>query len=608
MSSRNRVIPRAARTQGTYIIGRSGTGKSTFLTSLIADDIAAGAGVIVLDPHGKLIDDALEVVPPTRIDEVDLLDGRRRHPSFGLNLFEIADATDELALSRASNRVVQAFKKVWGVGDDRSWGPNLEAILRAAAYTLLARPGSTLADLPRLLRDDDFRRSVVDRYVRSAPVRDFWSRYESWGRERVNRIEPVLNKVDAFLLNPVVRDILTAPRYHFGQAMDAGRIVYIALPMRELQEEAVALLGAVVVNQILEDGVERHVTERVCYLYCDEFQHFATDAFATLFDEARKYGIATTVAHQGRERLPDQVRNAPLGARNLAIFRVIGQDARVMAEQLKIDEQEREIIGTRPKLEPARDPWGELGRAGHTDDLVMTCYFDIQTGLEVLRKWALWRTGWRDHNDVENGRAVIYAREVDEHATTRYMQRADQALRAYFMRCREMRASDEWRAAADATVNQLIAELPLVPLRWGTRWFDEQEREFRSFIEKYLPQTLSTLQHALMVYPLFTASGDVEPVYGPRRAGSDLMLEMANTLATLPDYQARVRFGSGRAQQEAWLEIEPIERKYPESAAIIRARYERESRVEVEPNKADEIRSEPLTEDVVSVIKRRPRS
>lgn len=353
-------LPLASRLRGTYLIGKNGTGKTTLLAHMIAQDILDDRGVCVLDPHGNLIDDVLAQVPGERCDDVILLDLRASETPFGLNLFQCTDPSDPIIAAETTGQVVQVFKKIWG---DLSWGPLLEDLLANIAHTMIENAGYTMAEVPQLLTDDAFRRELVGN-VQNSVVRDFWA-YEydpMTDREQRENRRSTLNKVRDFLRNPLVRNIVgqSETTVDFDEVIGENKILLIKLDSR--LEQATSLIGSMLVQQLLNSALGRKERDNrhPFMLYADEYHRFSTPAFATLIEEARKYGIATTIAHQRRSQLtPGEQRAAPLSSVNLIVFAVTGEDAKELAGEFDASPIPGEKV-LKMVTEPVYDEWIEV--------------------------------------------------------------------------------------------------------------------------------------------------------------------------------------------------------------------------------------------------------
>src|ERR1051326_4813988 len=229
-----------------YIIGKTGTGKSTLLETLIRQDLEVGAGLAVLDPHGDLIEKVLAEVPASR--KADLIYFNVPDPGQTLS-FNPLETVSSNKRALAASGLLEVFQKLW----IDSWGPRLEHILRNALLALFERQGSTLADILRLLDDKAFRKSALF-WLQDPQVRDFWLReFEGYpARLRAEAIAPIQNKVGAFLANPVLRKILTQAKSSFKlrTIMDEGKILLVNLAKGKIGEDTAALLGALIVSRI----------------------------------------------------------------------------------------------------------------------------------------------------------------------------------------------------------------------------------------------------------------------------------------------------------------------------------------------------------------------
>ena len=329
-------ITAAARERHVYVIGQTGTGKSTLLQNLVAQDIAAGEGLALIDPHGDLVEAVLDLVPGHRIDDVILLDPSDRAQAVGFNPFYRVPASEQALV--ASN-VVAAFRHVWA----DSWGPRLEYILYNSVAALLSAPDAARASflaIPRLLVDPVYRARVVDR-VADARVRSFWrDEFDRWSERQVAEVlSPVQNKIGQVIANPLVRNVLSQwrPSFELAEVLSQRRILLVRVPKGELGADPANLLGSLLVAGILQAAMRRtDTTTRVPFhLYIDEFQNFTTDAFAAILSEARKYALTLTIGHQYLEQLLPSVRAAVLGnVGSLVTFRTGAEDATVLAREL----------------------------------------------------------------------------------------------------------------------------------------------------------------------------------------------------------------------------------------------------------------------------------
>ena len=227
------TFPQDSRDQGLYIIGRRRMGKSKLMEAMIAEDLERGAGIAVFDPHGPLVDAVLNRIPPHRERDVVLLDITDDDYPFGLNLFQPPPTRRPKDVSEAVDQVVQAFKKVWGVGENSSWGPLLEDLLRNVAHTLVANPSYLMTDVPDLLYHQRFREELL-KNVDSHYVKQFW-RYDypsglATSRDSRNARSSTINKVREFLTNPIMENIVgQESTVDFRAVMEEQRILLVKL-------------------------------------------------------------------------------------------------------------------------------------------------------------------------------------------------------------------------------------------------------------------------------------------------------------------------------------------------------------------------------------------
>lgn len=322
------TLPTPDRRRHLYVVGVTGSGKTTLLRNLIVQDLLAGAGVGVIDPHGDLAEELLPLVPRWRADDLAYFDpGDADYPPAMNLLAGIPADRRHLAVSG----VVGAMKGVWR----DSWGPRLEHLLGNAVAALVEADGQTLLGVGRMFSDRHYRDRVVKR-VNDPVVRAFWEREVPGYGERflAEAAVPIQNKVGQLLLSPPVRNVLgqTQKKIDLSRVMDEGRIFIANLAKGRLGPDKSALLGSLLVSQFELAALSRadrpEGERRDFFLYVDEFFNFATDGFASLLAEARKYRLNLTLAHQYLGQLTPAVRDAVFGnAGSIAAFRVGGEDA-----------------------------------------------------------------------------------------------------------------------------------------------------------------------------------------------------------------------------------------------------------------------------------------
>jgi energy-coupling factor transporter ATP-binding protein EcfA2 len=325
-------IHHADRRGHIYVIGQTGTGKSTLLETMLVQDLVAGENFALLDPHGDLVERAVRRVPMHRRDALIYFDVPDPAQPWGFNPLAGVPAPKR---PLAASALLDAFKKLW----PDSWGPRLEHILRNNLLALLDQPDATLADVLRLLSDEDYRRSAMV-HVRSLAVRTFWLReYKEYpARFRIEAIAPIQNKVGAFLSNPLLHCILTQPQHSldFRQVMDEGRILMVNLAKGKIGEDTAALLGSLLVASLGAAALSRAdrspEERRNFWVYLDEFHTVTTLSLVTMLSELRKYALGFTAANQYLAQLGEEMQAAVFGnVGTICCFRVGGDDAEVLA-------------------------------------------------------------------------------------------------------------------------------------------------------------------------------------------------------------------------------------------------------------------------------------
>lgn len=330
------AFSREERERHVYIVGKSGTGKSTFLFNLAMGDIQAGEGVAVIDPHGDLATDILDAIPRSRINDVCYLDAGETEYPVGFNpAARIAPERRALAASG----MVAAFKHLWS----DSWGPRLEHFLFHGIAALISREHATLLDLPRLYTDDRFRERIAAKITDPETQRFWHEEYPSYTKQqRAEAAAPILNKAGQFTVSPHLRLILgqVAPRLDLAFTMNSRRILIANLAKGTIGEQAANLLGSLLVSHMQLVAMERGALppeQRVpFFVHVDEFQTFSSEAFASLLSEARKFATHFCLANQYTDQLSPAVRAAVLGnAGTLVVFRVGSGDAELLAPEFR---------------------------------------------------------------------------------------------------------------------------------------------------------------------------------------------------------------------------------------------------------------------------------
>ncbi len=319
----------------TYAIGRTGAGKTTLLETLFLQDMRSGRGCALIDPHGDLAERLAEQVPEERKADLVYMNVADPTQPYGYNPLRHVRG-DKIPL--AASGLIEALKKLW----DDAWGPRMEHILRNTLFALLEYGEATLPDVLRMLTDKPFQYEVMKR-VTNPQVRNFWLKeFPQYNpRYRQESIAPIQNKIGAFLADPRLYRILTAPPIdlRIRQVMDQGKILIVNLSKGRLGEDTANMLGALLVSTVSLAAFSRaelpESARRPFFLYIDEFQSFTTLAVASMVSELRKFNVGLILAHQHLHQLEPDVRHAVLAnAGTVIAFRVGPEDAPLIAKEL----------------------------------------------------------------------------------------------------------------------------------------------------------------------------------------------------------------------------------------------------------------------------------
>jgi Helicase HerA, central domain len=320
--------------QHVYVIGKTGSGKTTMLRNMMVQHIALGHGVGLIDPHGDLAEELLNHIPRWRTDHVVYFNPSDLEYPIALNLLANVPK-DERHL--VASGIVGAFKSLW----PDSWGPRMEYILYNAIAALLDCQNTSLLGVNRMLTDDNYRAWVI-RQIKDPFIKEFWEREYAGYDDRFRReaIAPIQNKLGQFLLNPVIRNILgqVKCKMSFPFMMDNQRLFIANLSKGKIGHDKANLLGSLLVTQFQLAAMRRtHQPEderRDFYLFIDEFQNFTTDSFATILAEARKYRLCLVLSHQYVDQIPLPIRRAVFGnVGTLFSFRIGNTDAEVLQKE-----------------------------------------------------------------------------------------------------------------------------------------------------------------------------------------------------------------------------------------------------------------------------------
>lgn len=341
-TEREIYITEEDRLRHFYIIGQTGTGKSVFMKNLITQDIQAGKGVCMIDPHGSDIEDVLGAVPPEREQDVIYMDPSHMERVIGLNMLEYDPKKPEQK-TFVVNELFSIFQRLYGANPE-AMGPMFEQYFRNATQLVMEDPesGSTLLDISRVMSDAAFRRMKLER-AKNPVVVQFWSEIanKAGGEASLENIVPyITSKFDVFTANDYMRPIIGQQEsgLDFRKIMDERKILLVNLSKGRLGELNANLIGMIVVGKLLMAALSRVDDRSKSYppffLHIDEFQNVTTDSIASILSEARKYKLGLTVAHQFIAQLTDEIRDAVFGnVGSLAAFRVGSEDTDVLEKQ-----------------------------------------------------------------------------------------------------------------------------------------------------------------------------------------------------------------------------------------------------------------------------------
>src|SRR6202051_494729 len=319
-----------------YVIGKTGTGKSTLMETMALQDLRRGAGFALIDPHGDLVESIVAQVPQSEGSGIIYLNPADPTQPWGYNPLRHV-APQYIAL--AASGLMEVLKKMW----PEAWGVRMEHILRNVLLALLEQPSATMDDILRIFSDKTFRTQVA-KSLKNETVRRFLEKeFEKFSfGYRADGVAPIQNKVGAFLADPLLNRILTHPEkdLHVRRIMDEGKVLLVNLAKGRIGEDSSSLLGSLLVTTI---GLAAYTRadqppeeRRDFFVYADEFQSMTTLAVANMLSELRQYRVGFTVAHQYLAQLEPDVRHAVLGnAGTIVAFRVGGEDAPYLAREFQ---------------------------------------------------------------------------------------------------------------------------------------------------------------------------------------------------------------------------------------------------------------------------------
>lgn len=321
------------RRRHMYIIGKTGMWKSTLLENMIIDDMRKGRWLALVDPHGDLAEAVIWFIPKNRTNHTIIFDPSDKEWPIAFNMLENIEPEHR---SLVASGLIWIFKKIFW----ESWGPRLEHILRNTIMALLEYPNTTIISIPLMLTSETYRQKVVAK-ISDHVVKNFWENEfaKLTPQQRTEAINPILNKVGQFLSSPILRNVLGQPKNSFSLrwAMDNKKIIIVNLSKWLIGEDASSLLGAMIITKFQLEAMSRaNIKEnerKDFYLYVDEFQNFATDSFATILSEARKYKLNLVMANQYIDQMTETVRGAVFwNVWSLLSFQVGYHDAAILKE------------------------------------------------------------------------------------------------------------------------------------------------------------------------------------------------------------------------------------------------------------------------------------
>lgn len=322
------------RRRHMYVIGKTGMGKTTLLENMAIQDMRAGKGVGIVDPHGEFAEKMLDFIPEERIKDVIYFNpADLQHPVAFNSMESVLPEQRHLVASG----LLGVFKKIW----PDVWSPRMEYLLSNAILALLETPGSTLLGINRMFADKEFRKSIVSK-LDDPVVKAFWEKEYAQYQERfaTEASAAIQNKVGQFISNPLIRNIVGQEKSSMDmrEMMDNGKIFIVNLSKGRIGEENARLLGAMLVTKLYLTATTRvdmpEEERRDFYLYVDEFQNFATESFASILSEARKYRLNLILAHQYITQMDETVQDAVFGnVGTLVTFRIGAQDAELMEKE-----------------------------------------------------------------------------------------------------------------------------------------------------------------------------------------------------------------------------------------------------------------------------------
>lgn len=343
-------IKKKDRRQHLYILGKSGTGKSALISNMVIQDIWNGQGVCLVDPHGELVETVLRVIPEHRINDVVYFNPSDTEFCIGFNPLELRDPKYKHLVASG---LMGIFTKIWA----NVWSSRMEYIMNNTILALLDTPNSTLLGITRMLVDKDYRQVIINN-LKDPMVKAFWvHEFEQWKEQfRNEAISPIQNKVGQFLSSSIIRNIVGQQESTIDifNLMNEGKIFLVNVSKGRIGEDNSALLGAMIITKLQLAAMERvripEEERRDFYLYVDEFQNFATDSFASILSEARKYRLCLTLAHQYTAQIESKdggdLKDAVFGnVGSMLIFRIGADDAKILEKEFAPEFIPEDFVG-----------------------------------------------------------------------------------------------------------------------------------------------------------------------------------------------------------------------------------------------------------------------
>jgi len=343
------AITEKDRMRHMYVIGKTGTGKSEFLIEMIKQDIRAGHGVCVIDPHGELCEDVLHFVPPERAEDVIYFDPSDTERPIGFNILECESDKEKFQITEG---VINMMRKMYDPNNQGFVGPIFEHSIRNAMLSVMYEPGAGFIEVVRCVTDDNYVKTLLPK-IKDPIVKRYWTdeMAQTTQQTKSDSLGYIVSKFGKFITNRLMRNIIGQAKSGFNmrEAMDTQKIVLINLSKGKLGEEGSAFLGLLFVPKILGAAMSRvdvaQEQRKPFFFYVDEFQNFATPDFATILSEARKYKLALTVANQFIGQMEDSVRKAVFGnVGTMVVLRTGVEDAKYLKEEMQGVFDENDII------------------------------------------------------------------------------------------------------------------------------------------------------------------------------------------------------------------------------------------------------------------------